>query len=323
MKKIKIITVFILCLIMCAGCGVFLGKLSWPKVLTEGNDKVEHNEMCIISDDFSVTINVKKGIELTSVYDKKLEHEYISIPNGLFDFTLDEKTYSSQKDLTVLGTKKDEEGFHIRAKSEEAEVTFNLVIKPDPNAAAILMECYVSNDSKETKYIVMTYPEILPVNIPGNKADICAAIPQEGGWVSAYDSNSVLGFSPVVATAPTKNAEDASGGLPTCINAMEVLSVYNKKGEGGLFIANVDGEMGADIAPIHMLINRQLLEGHCVAQLEKGKYCQLSTIAFGAIREGDWHEAVDYYTAKHSNTMEYPDIPTWLKNSPKGSNRPP
>lgn len=285
-----------------------------PDILKNENNVVENTEMTIKSNDFQVTLHLAKGIALTSIYDATLAHEYITIPNGLFDYTVDGTVYSSLTDMEVLGAKQEGESVYIRAKSTVLDAVFDLIVSPDPVAPAVQIACYVSNDTDKAQYIAMTYPEILPVTTPGAEENSYVSIPQESGWVGRYDEASVMGFSPAAATAPTKNAEDASGGLPTCVNAMEVLSVYNDQGLGGLFIADVNGEIGTDVPPVHMLMNRKVLEGHCVAQMAAGGFCQMGTIAIGAIRDNDWHQAVDYYNQQHSDRT-YVEIPTWLRDA--------
>lgn len=319
MKK-KLICILLLCSMISttvlAGCNTNVEvKANRPDALTDTNSTVEVSDVVIESNDFSVKIGVSNGIELLSIYDKEIDHEYILTPSRLFKFTSDDTTYSSQNDLKVLGVKEVNDGFAIRAICEKLKTIFDVIVKPDPDAPAVQIEFYISNDSESAKYLSITYPEILPVQLPGDEADARVCIPQEGGWVSQYNEKSTLGFSPDVVSAPTKNAEDASGGLPTCVNAMEVISAYNANGAGGIFIADTNGKHGADIEPVHMLVKYKMLQGYSVAQLKAGEYCQLATIAIGAIRNGDWHQAVDYYNEKRADITTYPETPAWLRDA--------
>ena len=264
----------------------------------------EMDQLSISNNGLSVSIEIKSGIILKSIYDEVLQHEYIIRPQALFVYRIGENTYTSEKDIEVSSAKKGDKEILLQAKSRTHDLEFELNIRPDPENSAIQIDFSIKNDNSSAQYVMLTYPSIQMVKIPGDARDSYASVPQEIGWVGKYDTASTMGFVP-----------SDTVGLPTGQNVMEVISVYNRKNLGGMFIADINGAIDSDISPINMVLNKGALEGFCVAQLESREVKQLATIAIGLIHDNDWHAAVDYYTRYHRPNWEFPEIPNWLREA--------
>ena len=88
-------------------------------------------------------------------------------------------------------------------------------------------------------------------------------------------------------------------GLPTAMNSMELLSLYDPSGENGLFFADVEGDLDRDIAPLQFTLSNDRASGYWVTELPPGGTAAIPTFAIGVHDTGDWHRAVDYYLKQH------------------------
>jgi hypothetical protein len=102
-------------------------------------------------------------------------------------------------------------------------------------------------------------------------------------------------------------------GLPVNMNTMELASFYDAQG-GGLFVADIDHDVEAGIAPIQLTLSLLSVEGFWVTELKPRASATLPRLAIGVHSEGDWHEAVDYYVAKHRQrpSWRFPRQPAWF-----------
>lgn len=107
---------------------------------------------------------------------------------------------------------------------------------------------------------------------------------------------------------------DIDVGLPTTLNSMEVASIYDADGGGGLFFADLDGDLDRGIAPIQFTLSALELDGFWTTWLEPHSAQKLPTLAIGVFHSGDWHHAVDAYVAAHRPFWRVAPTPAWLRD---------
>jgi hypothetical protein len=100
-------------------------------------------------------------------------------------------------------------------------------------------------------------------------------------------------------------------GLPTSMNSLEVADLYDPAGRGGLYFADLDGDLDWDIAPIQFNLSSIEVAGFWVGELPALASVQAPALAIGVHHDGDWHAAVDYYTSFHPPID--PLVPPWFR----------
>lgn len=272
----------------------------------ENNNKKgdEIKKMRVNNNGLLLEVSVGDGILLESIYDQTIGHEYIMRANALFEYMIDGQSYTSADSVNVISASEENEKINIQAESKEGNLRFSISISKDPKDEAALLDFQITNTGDKQEYVVISYPKLLTVKAPGPVTDTYACVPQEIGWVGRYDASSRMGFAP-----------NPSIGLPTGLNVMEVLSVYNKDGLGGIFIADTNGAIESETPPVNFSIDKTIIEGRSVAQLSPGQTHRTAIVAIGLIRDNDWHAAVDYYNRQHRQRWSFPDIPDWLRES--------
>jgi hypothetical protein len=98
------------------------------------------------------------------------------------------------------------------------------------------------------------------------------------------------------------------------MNSMEVVSVYDPAGGGGLFFADVDGDLDNDIAPLEFTLAKDRVSGYWLTDLAPGQTATVPTLAIGVHDQGDWHKAVDYYVQQHRPRWRFAEIPAWFRD---------
>jgi hypothetical protein len=98
------------------------------------------------------------------------------------------------------------------------------------------------------------------------------------------------------------------------MNSMELVSLYDPAGRGGLFFADVEGDLDRDLAPIEFTLAGDRVSGYWVTELEPGGTATLPTVAIGVHDQGDWHKAVDYYVQQHRPHWRFAEIPAWFRD---------
>ena len=92
------------------------------------------------------------------------------------------------------------------------------------------------------------------------------------------------------------------------------MSLYDPGGGGGLFFADVEGDLDRDIAPLQFTLSNDRVSGYRVTELPPGGTAAIPTFAIGVHDTGDWHQAVDYYLKKHRSHWRFPEIPAWFRD---------
>ena len=103
-------------------------------------------------------------------------------------------------------------------------------------------------------------------------------------------------------------------GLPTSMNPIEVATIYDPDGGGGLFFSDIDGDPDASIPSLQFTLSAAEVAGFWVGKIPPGSTVSMPRLAIGVFHTGDWHEAVDYWVEKHRERIRFSAIPEWLRN---------
>jgi hypothetical protein len=104
-------------------------------------------------------------------------------------------------------------------------------------------------------------------------------------------------------------------GLPNSLNTLEVASLYDPKGGGGVFFADLDSDLvrGA-VAPLQFTLSAVEVDAFWVGDIPAFGSLPVSRLAIGINHSGDWHTAVEYAAKAHEGRWTFPDIPPWFRD---------
>jgi len=260
---------------------------------------------CTISDSaISVTIDATSGIELTEVRDVDTTHDWISSDTALFEFALDNGIpYNSAAGVTVDSASSTGTTMTIAAHANALPLDFDLVLEIDSGAGAVIQAMTVTSTDTSAHDLRLVYPKIHNFASPGSSADLMGTVPAESGGVANLNDVTSLGMGLNIDI-----------GLPTAMNFMEVASVYDGAGGGGLYFADLDGNTNDAVAPLQFVISSSEIAAFYFDRLKAGEELTLPRLGIGVTPDGDWHEAVDYYLNAHGSPS-FPTPPAWLREA--------
>ena len=102
--------------------------------------------------------------------------------------------------------------------------------------------------------------------------------------------------------------------MPNAMNTMELVSIYDQGGTGGVFFIDVKGDIDRNIAPIQFTLSSDTISGFWATKLLQKESVAIPTFAIGVHDSGDWHHAVDYYLKMNRPHWIFPEIPDWLRD---------
>lgn len=330
-------TAILLCLMLClplfSGCGT-QGRgdetqnpteQSQPiqdgekNMYTENNIKPDYTnslseqEYTLSSESLQWKINWKDGVRIISIYDTLLEHEYLTKTFSLFNYLTRENLvvggytstgpYSAAND-SVTGAYVNEEGtkLTLEIKSEKAEaLAFTAILEAADGQ--IHTQITVHNQADVERIVYVDYPSLTNLSIPGDPADARVMLPSEIGWVGPYETGNFYGNG--------FDADDAQ--MPTGWNVMQVASIYNVGGNGGIYFLDRNGAVMSDTPALALYVAGHAVAGRWTKQLEGNTSAVSAVLTTGLIHDDDWHTAVDAYMAYQKDRLTNKDgIPAWL-----------
>ena len=120
---------------------------------------------------------------------------------------------------------------------------------------------------------------------------------------------------PLAEAPPIGMQFDIKVGLPTAMNMMELASVYDASGGGGVFFADAGGNRRFQRAPLQFTLSAEEVVGFWIADIQPGTSIEGPSLAIGVHSTGDWHDAVDDYLAAHQGHTYFADTPAWLREA--------
>src|SRR5215204_172136 len=285
------------------------------------------------------------GISIKSIIDVKNGHNYLKdfqAPTSLFEFTVNNKGLRvdppnvqtrpiSSQDLTVtrLTELHPDETITVSADAPDRKLSFELVLRSNPDDAdpVIILSLTVTNHHDKSIFLRSVFPKIYWSRTNGN------SLSDAVGMVS-IEIGSVVPLQPLSVEIPKLDDLDHKPnpntmgmpyriwakriGLPTSMNTMELASIYDPKGGGGLFFADI-GHPGVVpnqfAAPIQFTLSIDGVDGFWIAEVPPSQAVEFPQLAIGVHHEGDWHKPVDYYVGKHRKLWNPPpEAPAWFRD---------
>ncbi|MER7754402.1 hypothetical protein [Kitasatospora sp. NPDC097643] len=298
------------------------------KRLEVGNEKIKLRLAIGPSGEKDPRLQWRDGIFVESIRDLAVgrEHEYLTSQTYLFEFAVNNgPSQISSRDLVVTNHAILAPGRFVRiyAKTRDDSLSFKLDVYTDGSNPAVILALTVTNTSRQlgSAFLRMVVPKLLGLQARGGPCDTYGMVSMEigsnvelAGTLTRNGKQDDFGgtFAPGTIGMPYRK-EAQRIGLPTSMNTMEVASFYSAHG-GGMFVADIDHDVEAGIAPIQLTLSLLGVEGFWVSELKPEDPVKLPNLAIGVHPDGDWHAAVDYYLDKHRQrpNWRFPPQPAWF-----------
>ncbi len=251
-------------------------------------------------------LNLSNGITVTRIYNRVSNVDHLPAPSSLFEYAVNNGTaYQSNNGTQVEQVSGGDANLIIIARAINEPLRFRLELSLAPDGAAVIMRFSATNLSSNKLFLRTVLPKIKGVRT-ANPDRMMGTIPQEIGSVSPLRPGIKFGMPFNIGV-----------GLPAeaGANTMEVASLYDQDGRGGIFFADVSGDLDQDTAPIQLTLSTEEVAGFWISYLKPNQQVAAPELAIGVHASGDWHVAVDYYLARHQGNWNFPDTPAWLKEA--------
>jgi hypothetical protein len=174
-------------------------------------------------------------------------------------------------------------------------------------APAVVTRLQVTSSAPAPVFLRLVLPAISGLVPPGGPARRRGTVPKEIGCVT--DLTGLLGGEHQLGMRLNLDL-----GLPMGMNALEVASIYDAQGEGGVFFADYDSDLEQGIAPVQLTLAESGVAGYWTTFLEPGRPVVVPGLAIGVHHGGDWHHAVDAYVTANRPRWTFPQIPAWFRD---------
>lgn len=275
-----------------------------PTLLTIGNEQ------------FSASLDLSSGIVLTSLFDVARSHEYLSEPSGLF-------TYRVRTNLNVGGfessailnsgdsvrvkevlSNTNGTAYAIRASAASLPIDFTVLLTLGASFVDVQIE--LQTRFADDILINVNCPNLSEVVFADDVGEVLACVPQEIGWTGPYDALSTYGAADIVTSGLLE--------VPCALNAMELAAVYAGDFSGGIYFADMEGDISQRIPRVQMAIINRQISGYYAYTAQAGETVLMPTVRIGTFTDGDWHKAVDTIMQDRPDALALAqDIPAWIR----------
>ena len=265
-------------------------------------------ELSLVAGDLLLVFHTgPNGLTLARLSNRSTDTEYLTGPSPIFKVTTHAEDASCESNGGVQL-----ESARIAAASRievsgiatALPLAFTLTAESLLEQSAALVRLKLTNRGTTRLSLRATAPYIQGLRIQGQQRPMMAALPQEAGGVISFSN-------------PAKElgmAVNRSIGLPTAMNMMELVSLYDPDGHGGVFFADADADLDIRTAPIQFTFSGPVVSGHAVLELKPGETKHLPSFTICVHNTGDWHSAVDHYVKRHRPHWQFPEVPAWFRD---------
>lgn len=250
------------------------------------------------------------GVSLVAIRDERTGYNMLPDPTMLFLFAVNNRTaYGSDAGLRVDGIARAADGSTLRIMAHTtAESTLNpaehlaVSIAVSSHPAALIIRVTFTNTGAEHISLLRTVlPRVHGITPKGGRDRALRTVPAEMGVTCPASSGIPIGM-PL----------DLSLGLPASFNAMEFADVYDAGGNGGVFFADVDGDLDSGVSPLQFRMTGDEVAAFWTCGLSPGASVTAPGLAIG-VHDGDWHAAADVYASLHPARPPVAESPAWLR----------
>ena len=244
---------------------------------------------------------------LTGILDTKNKHQWLTCQQTLFGAATNNGTFikSNQTTMVDVVLQYSPRSFTVWCHLDNS-IQVQLNIHGDGAHSAVRIDTRIVNYGTAPVFLRLVLPLILIRDVKARSPidRLMACVPRELGSVR-----------PLACAPPIGMKFNLKVGLPTAMNMMEVASVFDASGRGGVFFADTSGNRKFPRAPLQFTLSAEEVVGFWIADIQPGTSIEGPSLGIGVHSTGDWHHAVDYYLAAHQWHTHFADTPTWLREA--------
>jgi Domain of unknown function (DUF6259) len=256
---------------------------------------------------FSFEASVRGPLKLTGILDTKNKHQWLTGQKTLFGAATNSGNFikSNQSPMVDVLLQHSPRSFTVWCHLDNL-IQIQLNIQGDGAKSAVRIYTRISNNGTKTVFLRLFLPLILICDLkaPSPNDALMACVPRELGSVRS------LAEAPPIGMRFNRKV-----GLPTSMNMMEVASVYDASGGGGVFFADTSGNRRFQRAPLQFTLSGKEVVGFWICDIQPGTSIEGPSLGIGVHSTGDWHNAIDYYLAAHQWHTHFADTPPWLREA--------
>jgi hypothetical protein len=291
------------------GCAVLFAAMATAGTARAAIAVVE-NQKLAVKWDLS-----ERGIALTSILNKSNGVEHLARPSSVFEVSAEGIVLQSNAGVVVDDVSRSPLGeLNIRAHAKDLPLRFAVDTSLASGESAALVRVSISNTSTRRISLHTVMPSIRGILTAGAASQRMGMVPTELGTVAPLESTGQPSTLDSSRKPPIGMRFSARLNTLDAMNSMEVASIYDLGGSGGVFFADVDGDLDNGIAPIQFNLSAAGVSGYWLADLEPEQTISAPRFAIGVHSAGDWHTAVDYYVAQHRPRWKFPTVPAWFRD---------
>jgi hypothetical protein len=258
----------------------------------------------------------KRGIALTSIRNKSNGVEHLSQPSALFELSAEGFIIRSNVGVVVdsFSSPGGNSELTVRGHFADLPLDIQLHIETPDGEPAVRIGIQLTNTSSKTLAVHGMLPSINGIVTPGPASQRMGMVPTEVGTVAPLENTSPQLPLDSPGKPPLGMRFLASSNTTGAMNSMEVASIYDASGSGGIYFADIDGDLDNNLVPLAFSLSALAVSGYWLADIDTQESVTLPRLAIGVHSGGDWHQAVDYYTKQHRPRWKFPAVPAWLRD---------
>lgn len=265
----------------------------------------------------AITLDLsKRGISVTGIRNKSNGVEHLAQPSPLFELSANGFVIRSNAGVAVdtFDAPENHSAVNVRGHFLDLPLGIELNVEAPQGQPVARIGIRLTNTSAKTLPMHAVVPSINGLVTRGPASQRMGMVPAEIGSVAPLDNTA----PPLALDSPRKPPLGMRfvPNLNTlgAMNSMEVASIYDAGGTGGIFFADIDGDLDNDIAPLQFNLSAVTVSGYWLTDIAAHQTVTLPRFAIGVHSTGDWHTAVDFYTAQHRPRWHFPPIPAWFRD---------
>ncbi len=288
-----------------AGCIVFTVLTARAEIVT-----VENAQLAL---KFDLS---NRGIALTSIRNKSNGVEHLARTSAVFELSAEGFVVRSDSGVAVDSSSSTGQGsgLSVRAHLKDLPLGLEMQVEAPSNEPVALIRITLTNSSTRKLSLHTVIPSMTGLVTAGPASQRMGMVPTEVGSVAPLENT-----APPSPLDPSRKPPLGMRFTPRmatldAMNSMEVASIYDAAGTGGLFFADVDADLDNDIAPLQFNLSALGVSGYWLTDLEPGQTIGAPPFAIGVHSNGDWHAAVDYYVKQHRPRWKFAAAPAWFRD---------
>ncbi len=248
------------------------------------------------------------ALSLRRIYNKSTGFEHLNGLSPVFELSASNTSEGCTEvsHLMLDHHHVENDGRKLKVYGHAVEHPLRFVIEFDASSeqGKALVGLTLINHGSTPLAVHAVLPKISNLKTRGSGKPFMAAIPQEAGGVASY------AVQPPQLGMPV----DKTIGLPTAMNIMEVVSIYDADKGGGIFMCDAAIPSGQDVSPIQFTLSNNVVSGYWITTLNPGEKTSAPNFVIGVHDTGDWHVAVDDYVERHRPNWNFPRVPEWFRD---------